>query len=170
MRGRAEHLETMRPKSAQHTEKCGWRFANYVQLLRNAQLLHRHGNPPNKSLRQESENAFAVYQCVFIIFHFTSASFLAEISGHPEFYLLSLSKKKLPGSKYPKNILFNFEKGRTALHSRFPILLSPRLQPITNSVAVLVEISLRSPGKLLFFNIPFFFYRIKVSENKFILF
>ena len=29
--------------------------------------------------------------------------------GHPENHLLSLSKKMLSGSKYPKNVLFNFE-------------------------------------------------------------
>ena len=36
--------------------------------------------------------------------------------GHPENYLCLLSKKIFSGSKYPKNILFNFEKGSTVQH------------------------------------------------------
>ena len=34
--------------------------------------------------------------------------------AHPENYLFLLSKKIFSGSKYPKIILFNFEKGSTA--------------------------------------------------------
>ena len=43
-----------------------------------------------------------------------SASFLAELSvSSPRIYLFSLSKKIFSGSKYPKTILFNFEKRST---------------------------------------------------------
>ena len=35
--------------------------------------------------------------------------------AHPENYLFLLSKKIFSGSKYPKNILFTFEKGSTVL-------------------------------------------------------
>ena len=34
--------------------------------------------------------------------------------AHPENYLFLLSKEIFSGSKYQKNILFNFEKGSTA--------------------------------------------------------
>ena len=36
--------------------------------------------------------------------------------GQPETYLFPLYKKIFSGSKYPKNILFNFEKGSTGLN------------------------------------------------------
>ena len=38
-------------------------------------------------------------------------------STHLETYLFSLSKRMFPGSKYPKNIYFNFEKRSTAAKS-----------------------------------------------------
>ena len=45
----------------------------------------------------------------------TSASFLAELSvSSPQKLFIFISRKIFSGSKYPKNILFNFEKGSTA--------------------------------------------------------
>ena len=41
----------------------------------------------------------------------TSASFLAEILVSSPRYFFSLSRKIFSGSKYPKNIQFDFEKG-----------------------------------------------------------
>ena len=40
-------------------------------------------------------------------------------STHPENYLFSLCKQMFSGSKYPKNILFNFEKRSTVGHMLF---------------------------------------------------
>ena len=39
-------------------------------------------------------------------------------AAHPENYLFSLSEKVFPGSKYPKNKLFDFEKGSTGGHTK----------------------------------------------------
>ena len=50
----------------------------------------------------------------------TSASFLAELSvSSPQKIFILLSKKIFSGSKYPKNIFFNFEKGSTGKYQRY---------------------------------------------------
>ena len=101
--------------------------------------------------------------------------------AHPENYLFLLSRKIFSWSKYPINILFNFEKGSTgdelwfvildAVHFlhvlvRFPIALFQNFSTPATSVAVLAEIVLRSPRKLFIFIINQHIYRIKVSEIK----
>ena len=43
--------------------------------------------------------------------------------SHPDKYLFLLSRKIFYGSKYPKNILFNFEKGSTGLDTKSLVIL-----------------------------------------------
>ena len=79
------------------------------------------------------------------IFISTSASLLAELSvSSPQKILFLLCKKIFSGSKYPKNILFHFEKGSTDLH---PL----RKHRPAGSVAVSAEILLRSARKIICF-------------------
>ena len=59
-------------------------------------------------------NAAEVHQLLDVV---GSASFLAELSvSSPRklfIFVIKISKKIFSGSKYPTNILFNFEKGST---------------------------------------------------------
>ena len=84
---------------------------------------HWLGHPENyliftilKTLLDESiqNTLYLTLETKALMHTIISASFLAEVSvSSPRKLSIFLSKKIFSGSKYPKNILFNFEKGST---------------------------------------------------------
>ena len=105
-------------------------------------------------------------------------SFIAEISGHPENYLFSLSKTNIFLIKVSKKSFISLQKRKNCAwpeyiySSHTHMVVMSRYQQhrhsasaaVFTSVAFLSEASVRSPPKLLYFTIKIHIRRITVSN------
>ena len=97
---------------SEHLPQCH-KVINRNENFRNLITSQRYVSwkvPHQQRNKKLYEPTTEVYQCFFLPFQPNHRL------AHPENYLFLLSIKIFSGSKYPKNILFNFEKGSTEVY------------------------------------------------------